>query len=101
MPNIDPTVRFWVGVAITIAIGLSQGTINLAHAIPDAWIPYVTVWAGIIAVAGSTVLTALNGASTTTSSRALGAASDPTIDKVVMKSKLVADTIPSDKVVAK
>lgn len=75
MPNIDPVVRFWVGIAVTVAIGISQGALNLTHAIPAEHIPIVTAWSGIISFAGSAFLTALNGAATTTSSRVASAAS--------------------------
>ena len=74
MPNIDPLARFWIGIIITIAIGVSQGTLVLTNAVPAGWIPYVTTWCGIIAFIGSSVLTALNGAATTTSSRISSAA---------------------------
>ena len=78
MPNIDPTTRFWIGIVITIAVGISQGALNLAHAIPIDWIPYVNAWSGIIAFVGSAILTTLNGVATTTSSRiaSASAASD-------------------------
>jgi hypothetical protein len=75
MPNFDPTTRFWIGILVTIAIGVSGGTLNLTHAVPGEWIPIATAWCGVIAFIGSAILTALNGLATTTSSRIASAAS--------------------------
>lgn len=113
MPVIDPVARFWIGVAITIAVGISQGALNLAHAIPSAWIPYVDAWAGIIAFVGSAILTALNGAASTTTSRLASAASVPLPQKLdalvanhpeiksVVTTAEVANATTSEKVVTK
>lgn len=98
MPHVDPAVRFWIGVIITVAIGISQGAVNLSHAIPDAWIPIVNAWSGIIAFVGSAVLTALNGMANTTQSRIASAASLPEV-KSIVTTPPVADAAPSDKVV--
>ena len=59
--QVSPKVSFWLGIAITVAIGISSGTLELTHAVPDAWIPVVTAWCGIIAFVGSATLTALHG----------------------------------------
>lgn len=75
MPNIDPVVRFWIGFIVTIAIGISQGTLVLTNAVPADLLPYVTGWCSIFAFVGSALLTALNGAASTTSSRIASAAS--------------------------
>lgn len=113
MPNIDPVARFWIGVVITVAIGISQGSVQLAHAIPDAWIPYVNAWSGILAFVGSAILTALNGAASTTSSRLASAQSVPLPQKLdalvannpevksVVTTSAIADATTSDKVVSK
>ena len=90
MPNIDPVARFWIGIVITIAIGVSQGTLVLTNAIPADWIPYVTTWCGIIAFVGSSVLTALNGAASTTSSRIASAASVEGVEGIKVDSKIAS-----------
>ena len=61
--TVSPTISFWIGVAVTIAIGISAGTVSLTHIVADAWIPYVTAWCGLGAFVGSAVLTALHGIS--------------------------------------
>ena len=98
MPHIDPIVRFWIGVAVTIAIGISQGALNLTHAVPDVAIPAVTAWAAIIAFGGSAFLTALNGAASTNSSRLASAASIPQVTKIEVTPAMVSH-VDQDKVV--
>jgi len=77
MPHFDPTTRFWIGVLVTIAIGVSSGTLVLTDAIPVEFIKPVTAWCGIIAFVGSSIMTALNGLATTNSSRIASAAVVP------------------------
>lgn len=88
MPNIDPTVRFWIGFVVTIAIGISQGTLVLTNAVPGDLLPYVTAWAGILAFIGSALLTALNGAASTTSSRIASAASVDGVKNITVDPKI-------------
>ena len=61
--TVSPTISFWLGVGISIAIAISAGTLQLTNAIPDAWIPLVTGWSRVFAFSGSVVLTALHGIS--------------------------------------
>jgi len=91
MPNIDPVVRFWIGIVVTIAIAVSQGTLSLTHAVPIDLIPYVTAWCGISAFIGSAVLTALNAAATSTSSRIASAAAVPEVKAIVTTSQVQAE----------
>ena len=63
MPKVSPTFSFWLGVAITIAIGIGGGSVSLTHVVPDQWIPTVQGWTNFIAFIGSAVLTALHGSS--------------------------------------
>ena len=88
IPNIDPTVRFWLGVGLTIVTGISSGGLALKGALPEAWIPYITAWSSIIGFIGTAILTALNGAATTTSSRIASAAADPKVAKVVTTNEI-------------
>ena len=98
MPTIDPTVRFWIGIVITLAIGISQGTVSLTNAVPQGFIPSVTAWAGILAFAGSAFLTALNGIATTSKSRLASAVAVPEVTKIETTSALQANA-GGDKVV--
>ena len=61
--TVSPTISFWIGVAVTIAIGISGGTVSLTHAVSPEWIPAITAWCNIVAFVGSAVLTALHGIS--------------------------------------
>jgi len=102
MPYIDPKIRFWLGVGFSVATGVSAGGAALLHnAIPESWIPFVLAWVGLISFIGNIVLTALNYAATSTSSRAMSAAHDPRVMSVIMSTKALATSIPSDKVVSK
>lgn len=81
--NIDPKWRFIIGLLITAAIGISQGTVNLAHAIPAGWISAVTAWCGIIAFIGSAAQTTISGIGMTTTARVAAAASLPEVKQIV------------------
>jgi hypothetical protein len=98
VPNIDPVARFWIGIVVTLAVAISGGTLNLTHAVPQEYIPYVTAWCSIIAFLGSAVLTTLNGMATGTQSRIASAASLPEV-KSIVTTQTLADATPSDKVV--
>ena len=58
--TIDPKWRFIIGLLVTLAIGVSQGAVQLAHAIPADWIPIAVAWAGIIAFTGSAAQTGIS-----------------------------------------
>lgn len=94
MPNIDPVVRFWVGIIGTIAIAISQGALNLTHLVPTDTIPIVTAWCGAIAFVISAVLTALNGGATTASSRVASAASLPGVKRIDVTPEVAAQVTP-------
>lgn len=121
--TIDPFWRFIIGIIVTVAIGISAGTLNLTNAIPHDAIPAVTAWCSIIAFVGSAVTTGISGLGMTNQSRSASAAaipntmvvqastpadmvkvanavaSIPQVDKVTAPA-LVATAAPSDKVVA-
>jgi hypothetical protein len=92
MPHVDPIVRFWIGVVVTIAITISQGAISLTHAIPESAIAATTAWAGIIAVIGSAILTTLNGAGALPSSRIASAAALAGVSKIEVTPALTSQT---------
>jgi hypothetical protein len=80
---LDPFTKTLIGIGITLCIGISSGTVVLTHAVPDAWIPTVTAWAGIVAFVGSAVQTGLQYLGTTTDNRIAAAAHDPSVAKIV------------------
>ena len=98
--SIDPVWRFIIGLAITAAIGISQGTVQLAHAIPADWIGPVTAWCGIIAFVGSAAQTTISGLGMSAQSRISAAASLPEVKSIVATPE-VASAAPSEKVVSK
>jgi hypothetical protein len=83
MPTVDPSTKFYISIFVTVAIGVSSGSLVLTHAIPQDYIPFVTAWCGIISFAGSAFLTALNGMATTTANRIAAAAADPAVGAIV------------------
>ncbi len=101
IPYVDPSVRFWLGILFSVASAVAGGSLVLKGAFPADWLPYISAWAGIIGFVGNVVLTALNAAAGTTSSRAQSAAADPAVDRVIMKSAGLAEAIPSDKVTSR
>jgi hypothetical protein len=93
MPHVDPTVRFWIGVAVTLAMAVSSGTLVLTNAVPHDLIPTVTAWCGIIGTVGSAVLTALNGAAMTTSSRIASAAAVDGVKGITVTRDIAATAV--------
>ena len=83
MPTVDPTIRFWISIVITVAIGISSGTLVLTNAVPANLIQPLTAWCGIIAFVGSTITTILNGGATTTGSRLASASAIPEVKSIV------------------
>ena len=100
MWTIDPKWRFIIGLLVTTAIGISQGTVSLTNAIPDFAIKPVVAWCGLIAFIGSAATTAISGLGMTTSSRVAAAANDPSVQKIIT-TEAVANAAPSEKVVPK
>jgi hypothetical protein len=98
MPHVDPTVRFWISIVVTIAIGVSSGSLVLTNAIPADYIKEVTAWCGIIAFVGSAIMSTLSGMGMTTQSRLASAAADPSV-KAIVTTAAEASAAPSDKVV--
>ena len=98
MPHFDPATRFWIGIVVTVAIGVSSGTLVLTNAIPTNFIQPVTAWCGIIAFVGSAITTTFNGLGMTTQSRLASAASVPEV-KSIVTTQAIAEIAPSEKVV--
>ncbi len=98
--TVDPVVRFVIGLTVTLAIGITQGTVSLTNAIPDVWIKPVVAWCGILAFVGSFITTAISGLGITSQSRIAAAASLPDV-KAIVTTPEVAQAAPSEKVVSK
>jgi hypothetical protein len=98
MPHIDPNVRFWISLAVTIAIGVSSGSLVLTNAVPAEFIKPVTAWCGIIAFVGSAFVSTLNLMATTDQSRIASAAAVPSVATIIT-TQAVAEASPSGKVV--
>jgi hypothetical protein len=96
--SIDPKWRFIIGLTVTLAIGISQGAVQLTHAIPPDWIPATVAWSGIIAFVGSAATTTISGLGMSTQARISAAASLPEV-KAIVAAAPVADAAPSEKVV--
>lgn len=113
--NIDLSLHFWIGLAIFTASAISSGTLHLTNAIPDAAIPYVVAWSGIISVLGTGYLTAALGlhnaspqakieavqASPAGRNTLISAVADMPEVKGIVTTPSVAIETESDKVVAK
>ena len=97
--NIDPKWRFIIGLCVTFAIGVSQGTVSLTNAIPGDFIKPVVAWCGILAFLGSAATTAISGIGMTSTSRIAAAANDPNVQKIVTTPE-IANATPSNKVVS-
>jgi hypothetical protein len=58
--KVDPVTIFWISLVTTILQGITSGTVHLTGLIPEASIPYVTGWLGLIVFVNMSFLTALN-----------------------------------------
>lgn len=81
--TIDPTYRFIIGLFITFAIGVSQGTVSLTNAIPADLIKPVVAWCGILAFLGSAATTAISGIGMSNQNRIASAAVIPEVKAIV------------------
>jgi hypothetical protein len=81
--SIDPKWRFAIGLLVTVAIGVSQGTVQLTNLIPADWIKPAVAWCGFIAFIGSSVTTTISGLGITATSRIAAAASLPEVQQIV------------------
>lgn len=67
--TVDPKYRLIISLIVTMAIGITQGTVSLTDAIPADLIKPVVAWCGIIAFIGSSVNTIISALGTTNTSR--------------------------------
>lgn len=84
MLTLSPSARFIIGVIITTAIGISTGAVQLAHTIPDGWIPAAVAWCGLIAFIGSAVQTGLQGLGMTNANKVAAAQTLPSDQKIAV-----------------
>jgi hypothetical protein len=61
--QVDPRIPFWLGVAITVLVGVGSGTVRLTNVVPEAWIPAIVAWNNLLGFIGTAVMTALVGVS--------------------------------------
>lgn len=101
--TLSPVTRTIAGIIITCCIGIAQGTVHLTGAVPEAWIPTVVAWAGLIAFFGSSIQTGMQAIGITTTNQVAVAANNPKIQQVVTTPDIAnSDTFkPVDKVVSK
>lgn len=85
---IDPKFRFAVALIVFVAVGISQGAVNLAHAIPGEWIPVAVAWCGIIAFVGTGITTVMSGMGMTVTSRIGSAAAVDGVKEIKVDPKL-------------
>lgn len=61
--KVSPTFTFWLSLLLTIAQGVTSGTVHLTNIVPEAAIPTVTSWVGLFVFVGMATMTALTGVS--------------------------------------
>jgi len=62
MPELNSTsLAFYLGILVTIEQAIGQGSVSLAHVVPETWAPYVQSWCTLLAFVGTTIMTALTG----------------------------------------
>lgn len=112
MPNIDPKVAFWLGLALVVLQVIATGGVAFLHnAIPDSAIPYIVQWCQIGSTIGTAVMTYIAGSNMTQTGRlanvqavpaqvrAEDLADDKAVLHVALKSQADANAVPSDKVI--
>ena len=57
----NPTINFWISLAVTVDTGIVGGTVHLTNMIPADWIPSVTAWGAFWAFVGMSYMTAVHG----------------------------------------
>jgi hypothetical protein len=60
---VSPTFSFWLGVFVSIFVGVGSGTVHLTNMVPADWIPVITAWMNFLGFAGTVTMTALAGLS--------------------------------------
>ncbi len=63
MPVVNPCISFWLGVAVTILVGIGGGSVSLTNVVPEAWVPTVHAVSNLLGFIGTAILTALHGIS--------------------------------------
>jgi hypothetical protein len=59
--GVDPKWVFYLGILVTIELGIGGGSVKLTNAIPEAWQPFVVSWCNILGFIGTSIMTALSG----------------------------------------
>lgn len=82
MNGIDPKYVFWLGVVVSIELGIGQGVVPLSDMFPADWVHWIKGWSAGLAFAGTTIMTALSGYSSKVSG--------PLVKPVVLVAVLLA-----------
>ena len=61
--QVDPKYTFWLGVFVTIALAVGNGTVHLTDMVPLAWIKPIVAWNAFLGFIGATAMTAMTGMS--------------------------------------
>jgi hypothetical protein len=83
--GIDPKYSFWLGVIVSIELGIGQGVVPLTDMFPADWVHWIKGWSAGLAFIGTCIMTALAGVS----SKSAG----PLVKAIVVFAVLVAATL--------
>jgi len=61
--NSDPKFTFWLGVFVTIAVAVGNGSVHLTDMVPVEWVKPITAWNSFLGFVGTALMTALTGMS--------------------------------------
>ncbi len=101
MPNVSPTLIFWISFAVSIGVGITGGTVHLTHIVPAEYMDAVTAWVALFVFTGSSFLTMVAGIGMTKQNRLASAASMPEVKSIVVSTSELAAATPSDKVISR
>ena len=112
MPNIDPKIAFYLGLAVFIAGVVANAGVNfLTGALPAEVIPPLVKWCAIIATLGNGILTYIAGTNMTNAGRLANVQQVPLKQKLdnfaenntevkqIVTTQALAEATESDKVV--
>jgi hypothetical protein len=112
VPNIDPKIAFYLGLAVFIAGVIANAGVNfLTGALPADIIPPLVKWCAIVATLGNGILTYIAGTNMTNAGRLANVKSVPIDQKLdsfadnnkevkqIVTTQALAELTNSDKVV--
>lgn len=60
-PGIDPKYVFWLGVVVSVELGIGQGAVPLSDMFPADLVHWIKGWSAGLAFVGTTIMTGLSG----------------------------------------